>query len=106
MTRRVVLAVPVLIGLLGPAGCEHSRALPLGPTPRAEAVAPPRAGDVVALQRAAAVLVADLAVANAARQAVVELPEASKLAQRLDNGFWTRLEAAARSGPAAPVPPR
>jgi hypothetical protein len=105
--RQFALAFPVLIGLVGPVGCEHPHTLPLGPSPRTEAVASsPATVDISALQRTAAVLAADPAVVSAARQGIEELPEAAKLAQRLDDGFWARLEAIARTRPTMPVPPR
>ena len=105
--RQFVRAVPVLTALLSAAGCEHSHTLPLGPSPRVEAVASsPAKADVAALQRTVDALAADPAYAGAARQAMAELPEAKRFAQRFDAEFWARLEATARSRPTVPVPPR
>ncbi|HEV2734628.1 MAG TPA: hypothetical protein VGV85_07305 [Longimicrobiaceae bacterium] len=108
MARRQFLrAVPALVGVLGMAACEHPRALPSGPSPRAEViVSSAMTADIAALQRTVDALAADPANAGAARQAIAQLPEAKKLAQRFDAEFWARLEATARSQPAISVLPR
>lgn len=106
-SRQSFRSVPALICLLGLAACEHPRALPSGPSPRVGAVVSPAgATDVAALQRTAAALAADPAMAGAARQVIADLPEAKKFAQRLDARFWAGLEAAVQSQPAPSVPRR
>jgi hypothetical protein len=104
---KLVHALPVWAGLLGLAACEHPRALPSGPSPRAEAVGlSATTVDIAALHRAAAALASDPATVGAAGQVVAELQEAKNLAARPDAEFWARLEATARAQPALPVPPR
>lgn len=106
-SRQYFRSMPALAGLLALTACEHPGALPSGPSPRAEAVASSATTvDVAALQHVVAALAAEPATAGAARQAVAELPEAKKFAQRFDAEFWARLEATAHSRPTVPVPPR
>jgi hypothetical protein len=104
-SSRFFYSVPALAGLLALTACGQPPALPPGPSPRADAPAP-AAVDIAALQRTARALAADPGVGGAVGRAVADLPEAKRFAQQLDAEFWARLEAAARTQPVLPVPPR